>query len=197
MIRIKNCLLIVLLLKGLTSFAQIDVSISPISILRTNIDVTLEYRVTQDIGIELTPELAFGSFNIYDYYQFPNEISYNAVGIGARLIGKYYFIPAKGCDRLNIGPYLKFRQTSAKPKEAGIANNIQANRYAVGLYAGYKWVLRRNIIIELGLGFGKAFKNDNRINYGSQDIASIGKLDFDSTGNLVIGYRFAGKSQKE
>ena len=114
--------------------------------------------------------------------------------VGARLIGKYYFNPSKGCDKWNIGPYVKFQQANGKGTDNSnnTSSEVSRTRFAVGFYTGYKWVSRKNIIFELGFGLGRAFVNKYKSDDTSLNLADYPVLNIDATGKLAIGYRFGG-----
>jgi hypothetical protein len=189
----KKCLTLIIVLKSLIGFAQFDVSIHPLPLIRSDINISLEYRASDEIGIELTPQLEFDGYNRYSA-PGSNRIRFNSVGFGARLIGKYYLMPAKGCNKWIIGPYLKFRQTTEKQEGIASGTNFTGTRYAVGFYSGYKFVSRRKIIMEIGMGLGRAFiSEEDSINYGAQNFIDIGNVNIDATANLTVGYRFGVK----
>ncbi len=71
-----------------TTFAQLDVSANPISLLFSNFDVALEYRVKEDFGIELTPSLDFDKYSVSD-------VEYKNTGFGARLMVSIILTPTK------------------------------------------------------------------------------------------------------
>ncbi|MBL7826770.1 MAG: hypothetical protein JNJ57_09075 [Saprospiraceae bacterium] len=81
---------------------------------------------------------------------------------GANISGKYYFDPELGIDKFHIGGFLGAYQ------DAGLG---------IGFLAGYKWVSRKNVVFELGLGVGRGFD-----------------LDVIGYGKLHVGYRFNKKS---
>lgn len=166
--------------------AQIDLSINPIALLFSNFDLSAEYRASNDIGIELTPGISFNKYNLGDG-------DYKTTGYGVRLIGKYYFSPEDGCDKWSIGPYVKFAGSSLKNDANG--HEATNTRLAVGFYSGYKWVSRKNIIFELGLGVGKAFVNKYSSNDENYDLGIFDTItDIDFTGKLAVGYRFGGSN---
>lgn len=184
-------LLFVLGLGFLKSEAQIDVSANPISLLFSNFDVALEYRLKEDFGIELTPSLDFDKYSV-------NEVEYKNTGFGARLIGKYYFNPNKGCDKWNIGPYIKYGQATGKGTDKSTNSSYEVNRtrFSVGFYTGYKWVSRKNIVFEIGFGIGRAFVNKYESDDSTLDLGDFPVLNIDATGKLALGYRFGGEKSE-
>lgn len=162
-------------------------SVNPIALLFSNFDIAAEYRMSPDIGLELSPGISFNNSTV-------NGDEYKSTGFGARLIGKYYFNPEDGCDKWNIGPYIKYGSATLKYNDGNTDHKVSSTRLAVGFYTGYKWVSRKNVVFELGFGVGKAFVNkyttdDSTVNIG--DFADLFNIDF--TGKLAVGYRFGGK----
>ncbi len=163
-------------------FAQTDVSINPIGLLFRNIGVSLERPLFENIGLEGT-----ANFNFNSYKALGND--FNSNGFGLRALGKYYFKPEKGLDRFNIGPYARIGYNSIN----FTGDNVKNFRFAIGFYAGYKWVSKGNIIFELGLGIGRAFVNKYSSNDASFNSHDWPGFNLDGTGKLAIGYRFEGK----
>src|SRR5262245_57323308 len=83
------------------SSAQVDVQINPIAVLFSSVDLTAEFAVSQDFGIEGGLDYNFQNFDI-------DDIEYKNNGVGIRAIGKYYFSPDKGIDKWNVGAYMKY-----------------------------------------------------------------------------------------
>lgn len=81
---------------------------------------------------------------------------------GGNLSAKYYFNPERGIDKFHIGAF------------AGLQDGYPG----IGFLAGYKWLSRKNITFELGLGVGRAVEN-----------GAIGYAKFH------LGYRFERKSK--
>lgn len=163
-------------------FAQTDVSINPIGLLFSNIGVSLERPLSENIGLEGT-----ANFSFLPYGAFGAE--FNSNGFGLRALGKYYFKSDKGHDKFNIGPYARIGYNSIKFTGDKVSNF----RFAIGFYAGYKWVSKGNIIFELGLGIGRAYVNKYSSDDSSFNSGDWPGFNLDGTGKLAIGYRFGGK----
>lgn len=171
------------------STAQVDVQINPIGILFSSINVTAEFGVSDDFGIEGGLDYDFQNFDI-DGSEFRN----NAVGI--RAIGKYYFGPEDGIDRWTIGGYTRFvtGTSSADDAQPG-RNEVKNTKFALGFYTGYKWVSKKNIVFELGLGVGRNFVRKFEYDDGTEaNTDDIPLLNVDLLGRLSLGYRFGGSS---
>jgi hypothetical protein len=174
------------------SNAQVDVQINPLALLFGSIDLTAEFPVSQDFGIEGGLDYNFQSFDI-------DDIEYKNNGVGIRAVGKYYFNPNRGIDRWNIGAYMKFVTGTSSAEDATTADRdeVKNTRFAVGFYTGYKWVSRKNIIFELGLGLGRNFVSNHEYSDGTEvDDDDVPLLNVDILGRLSVGYRFGGGAKK-
>lgn len=169
----------IIFLAGSQAFTQVDLSTNPLGIIFKYMHLYTDVPVSQSISVEGGLGYSFDRFEVL-------ETEYKSSGIVIRALGKYYFSPKNGHDRFNIGPYARF--ASAKIKYSG--ENVNNSRLGIGLYGGYKWVTKGNIIFELGIGMGRAF-----INKYTSDLSSFNANDwpagnFDVTGKMAVGYRF-------
>ncbi len=183
------CLLFILIAQ---SRAQVDVQINPIGILFSNINATAEFGVSNDFGIEGGLEYNFQNFDVDDF-----EYKNNAIGF--RAIGKYYFGPEDGIDRWTIGAYTRFATGTASGDDntGGGREEVKNTKFAIGFYTGYKWVSRKNIVFELGLGIGRNFVRTFEYEDGTEvDTSDIPLLNIDILGRLSLGYRFGGSNKK-
>jgi len=132
---------------------------------------------TQAQGAELkfNPPLALFSF-LQLSAEFPigvdfgiePEIVFGNGGGGILLHGKYYFRPDYGNDKVYISLIT-----------GGIFAD-DTNAAAFGFGVGYKWIGKRNILFEIGLGVGRG----------------TGDLNFGVPyGRLMVGYRFKGANK--
>lgn len=173
------------------SHAQVDVQINPIGILFSNLDLTAEFGVSNDFGVETGLGYNFQSFDVEG-----GGYRNNAVGI--RALGKYYFNPEDGIDRWAIGGYLRYGAGTAtlKDNSSSSREKIKNVKLALGFYTGYKWVSRKNIVFELGLGIGRnlvrTFEDENG---NTVDTSDIPLLNVDILGRLSLGYRFGGSKK--
>ncbi|MBK7939335.1 MAG: DUF3575 domain-containing protein [Lewinellaceae bacterium] len=167
--------------------AQVDVQINPIGILFSSIDVSAEFPVSEDFGIEGALGYDFQNYDIED-------LKYKNNAFGVRAIGKYYFNPEDGRDRWNIGGYLRFASGKSSAEDAGTGREeVKNTKFAVGFYTGYKWVSRKNVVFELGLGIGRNFVRTFEYEDGTEvDTSDIPLLNIDVLGRLSLGYRFGG-----
>lgn len=182
-----SCLLLVAMVSQ--SSAQVDVQINPIAILFSSIDLTAEFALSQDFGIEGGLDYNFQNFDI-------DDIEYKNNGVGVRALGKYYFSPDKGIDKWNIGAYMKFVSGTSTTEDATTSerDEVKNTRFAVGFYVGHKWVSKKNIVFEIGLGVGRNFVSKHEYSDGTEvDDDDIPLLNVDLIPRLSLGYRFGGK----
>lgn len=185
----KNALLALLFAAGLAGVAnaQVDVSINPVGILFSSIDLSAESGFGTDFGIEA----AVG----YDFQNWKfDDVKYRNNAFSTRLIGKYYFNPRDGRDRFHVGPYVRFSHgTATVSDENNSAEDVVNTKLAIGFYVGQKWVSRKNVIFELGLGMGRKLLRTYEYEDGTKaSTDDIPLLNFDIFGRFSIGYRFGG-----
>jgi hypothetical protein len=187
----KHLFSFLLLLAFVTkSNAQVDVQINPVAILFSSLNLTAEFPVSPDFGIEGGLEYNFQHFDV-------DDIEYKNNGVGIRAIGKYYFSPDKGIDKWNIGGYLKYAAGNATGEDnaTGDRETVKSTRFGIGFYTGHKWVSRKNIVFELGLGIGRNFVSKYEYEDGTEaNTDDIPLLEIDIILRLSLGYRFGGSS---
>lgn len=169
---------------GTTAKAQTDVSINPIGLLFNSVTVTAEFGLSEDIGIEGGLNYNFNKYDIGDE-EWKNS------GFGVTAIGKYYFNPTRGINKWNIGPYLSFRTGSSSISIHDY--DVKTTRLSLGFYGGYKVVSAKNIVFEIGMGFGKALVNEYKADDDTVSLTGLPILNIDVLGKLSVGYRFGGE----
>jgi len=170
------------------SVAQVDVQINPVGILFSSINVTAEFGVSEDFGIETGLDYDFQNYNF-------DDLEYRNNAIGLRAIGKYYFGPEDGIDRWAIGGYTRFVTGTASGSDntTSSRDEVKNTKFAIGFYTGYKWVSRKNVVFELGFGIGRNFVRKYEYNDGTEvNTDDIPLLNIDVLGRLSLGYRFGG-----
>ncbi len=168
--------------------AQVDLKINPIGTLFKQPEITLDFAITDNFSVETGIGYNGGNFSI-------DGIEYERSGFKATAIARTYFRPEDGADKFGIGLYTRYANKEGEVKDsqdAGI-NNYTQERLTVGFLTGWKWVSRNNILLELGVGVGRAMIND--IKFENPDrttllIDDIRAVDLDVWTRLAIGYRF-------
>ena len=180
--------LLLLLALATSTHAQVDVQINPVAILFSSIDVTAEFGVSPDFGVEAGLDYNFQNWDI-------DDIDYKNNSVGIRAIGKYYFGPEDGIDRWAIGGYTRFvtGTASAEEETSNEREEVKNTKFAIGFYTGYKWVSKKNVVFELGLGLGRNFVRKYEYGDGEEVTTDdIPLLNIDVLARLSLGYRFGG-----
>ena len=176
-----------LLLATLCLNAQTEVKINPIGALFGSPDVSAEFGISENFGVEVGLGVNLGKNTIGD-------VEFSRSGFGGFLAGKYYFNPNEGIDRFGIGLYTRFRNISNNAKLAEEeVNNFERSLIAGGLMITQKWVSQSGVIFEIDFGAGRAFKNDITFDDNTNSEISLDDipgLNIDVILRFAIGYRF-------
>ena len=168
--------------------AQTEIKINPLGMLFASPDVALEFAANESIGIEPTIGVSFPSVTI-------DGTKLKSTGFQAGVLGKYYFGPEKGIVKFYAGLYTRMGTSKfSSEDDNGTEEGFNRFRLAIGITTGYKWVSKKNVVFELGLGTGRNLTNKFTDNTGSFDTSGIPFLNFDLFLRLVVGYRFGGGS---
>lgn len=169
-----------------TTNAQIELKINPIGLLFNSPDISGEYIVNEDIGVEFGIGLEYGNAAL-DLGQSDLKKS----GFSVFAAGKYYFSPDEGADKFYAGAYLRPRTRKYTDNDNdGFDYGYKNSAFAVGVLVGYKWIGSRGILFELGVGLGRAFGNNITYNDNSNTFTTDG-FGVDGLGRLAVGYRFS------
>jgi len=176
-----------------STYAQIDVKINPLGLLFGSPDVSVDYALSDKFSVEGGIGLNLGDFSI-------NGVDYNRRGSSFFAAGRNYFNPEDGADKFGVGIYTRFKNiNSTVDGGADNSNNYTRNRFAVGLFCGWKWVSDNNIIFEIDLGAGRAFVDNIEFDdpdTNSLNIADIPALDIDVLIRFAVGYRFGSAGSR-
>lgn len=143
--------------------AQVELKLNPPGALYGIYQAGIEFPINANAGIEM---------EIIHFVPTEDEII-----IGVIYHRRYYFKPDYGRDRIYIGIF------------AGAIGSGLLGRRGVyflgggGFEAGYKWLGKRNILFELGLGIGAG---------GSLEV--FGPFPY---ARIMVGYRFPSKEKKK
>lgn len=184
----KLLTLIVTVLTLTTAWSQTELKINPIGALFSSPDVSAEFGVADNIGIE--PYIGASWYNLT-----VDNTKYKSKGFGYGVNGKYYFSPEKGIDKFYAGLYL--RGGSSNFKSDSSSANFTRNRLSLGLSLGYKWVSRNNVVFEIGAGVGRKLYSKYSNESGTVDISKIPLLNLDGYFKFAVGYRFGGGSSAD
>lgn len=177
----KLFLLLPLTFLGMSLFAQVDLQVNPLGLLWSNFKVSAEVSVQEDIGIEANL--------VYNYFGFDvGENSWRNNQYGTVILGKYYFNVDQPIEGWNVGAYLKYRGGTTTFD----VEKVNYTRMALGFYGGYKIVSAKNIIFEIGAGFGRALVSKYSSNDQTVSTDDFPLFNIDSFTKLSVGYRFGG-----
>lgn len=169
-----------------TSSAQIELKINPIGLLFNSPDLSAEYIVNEDIGVEFGIGLEYGETNGVLTEGLKKS------GFSVFVAGKYYFSPDDGADKFYAGAYLRPRTRKFTDNDDdGFDFGYKQSAFAAGILAGYKWVGARGILFEIGIGAGRAFGDKITYNDENNNFETDG-FGIDFLGRLAVGYRFGG-----
>lgn len=167
-----------------TTVAQIELKINPIGLLFNSPDLSAEYIVNEDIGLEFGLGFEYGTQNLTDLKKS---------GFNVFLAGKYYFSPDDGADKFYAGAYLRPRTRKFTDDDNdGFDFGYKQSAFAAGILVGYKWVGARGILFELGFGAGRAFGDKITYNDSNNNSEEVDGFGVDILGRLAVGYRFGG-----
>ena len=170
-----------------TANAQIELKVNPVGLLYNRPDVSAEYLVNEDVGVEATIGLLYGK----------NALKQKQSGFRLTISGKYYFSPDDGGDKFYAGLYLGPR--TRKIENFSVFSGIdldygyKISAFAAGLLVGYKWVGARGIIFETTVGAGRAFGEKVTWNDPDYDDGIFDGFGVDGIIRVVVGYRLGMK----
>ncbi len=166
-----------------TAWSQTEIKINPIGVLFSSPDISVEFGVADNIGIE--PYIGASWYNLT-----VDNTKYKSTGFGYGVNGKYYFSPEKGIDKFYAGLYLRGGSSNFKSDTSNA--NFTRNRLSLGLSLGYKWVSRNNVVFEIGAGVGRKLFSKYSNESGTVDVSKIPLLNLDGYFKFAVGYRFGG-----
>jgi len=165
-------------------FSQLEVKTNPISILFNTVPLSIEYIITDNIGLEATAGYYFRNDDV-----FATGTSWS--GLKTNLNFKFPFGPDKGGDRFYAFPYLRYVKRTGKYSENGSEYSIEQTVIGGGFGAGYKWVSDMGLLFDFGAGIGKNFSNElvySDPNYVEAIDLNIININF--VARISVGYRF-------
>lgn len=184
--KLKKLVLAITLVTVSFSYAQVDVALNPLGALFGRPEVTGEYIVSDNFGVELGANVAFGKAAGVSADGYNPKQS----GFGVKAQGKYYFSPDEGGDGWYASLYLRQQTLTIDDTSDSSYQGFKRSIFAVGLTGGKKWVFDSGIFVESALGLGRPIseKNEWLDEDGGEDFGV--KLGVDATFRLAIGYRF-------
>lgn len=170
----------------------LEAKINPLGALFNSPDVSIEYIINDDIGVEA--KIGYNWNNDGTIISDDTRIN----GFTCAVIGKYYFNPENGCDRFYSGLYGKFKLRNGENHQTllYLLPDYRSTAVALGLVLGFKLVGQNNIVLDINAGLGRPFVNnvnflDGTVDSVLENEARFGGIDGIST--IALGYRFGGK----
>jgi len=173
---------------GAVQAQQVEAKINPLGALFGSPEISAEYIVSDNFGVELGASFAFGRAS---FVSVDDTFEPTKSGFGLKLAGKYYFSPEDGADKWYGDIYLRQESITIEDKNNQGYQGFKRSIFAGGIEFGYKWAFDSGLLLELAGGGGRAFSEKNEwidANNNSEDYGI--KFGFDITGKFAIGYRF-------
>lgn len=167
--------------------AQIEAKINPFGAIFGKPDLSGEYIVSDNFGVELTVGVAFGKVSgvSIDGSEDPKQS-----GFGVKLAGKYYFSPDEGGDGWYGDLYLRQETLNIKYGSEFENSDYKSNIFAGGVEFGKKWVFDSGFLIDVAAGLGRPFSEKREYINSDSDYNTEFEIGIDFTGKFAIGYRF-------
>ncbi len=188
----KKTILVTLILFtfGVVNAQKFEAKINPLGAMFGKPDISVEYIVNDNFGVELSAGIAFGKTGSSVSFGGVSSEKPTQSGFGVKLISKYYFSPDQGADGWYGGIYLRQESLDLTYSSSFSASDYKSSIFAGGVEFGKKWVFDSGVLIELALGTGRPFSEkrtfSNVANTNNLDI----ELGVDFTGKFAVGYRF-------
>ena len=165
---------------------KFEAKINPLGALFGTPEVSGEYIVNDNFGVELSLGIAFGKVvgASVNGAEKPTQS-----GFSSKLSGKYYFNPDEGCDGWYGGLYLRQEALTISYDAVYKNSDYKSSVIAGGVEIGKKWLFDSGILIDLGFGVGRPFTETRTFTNNNNDFGTF-ELGVDFTGKFAIGYRF-------
>lgn len=172
---------------------QLEFRIRPLDLLFEEYNLHLELPISKEISTEVN-----GNY-------FDNEGRNNLFNLRksrafrTELLGKYYFRPIRGNDRLFTGVYLAYNAFDAADLNFFAARLLMFHQKDItpGIIVGYKWLGYSGVSFELYSSYGQsvwATRSDlNFVNDKPQRVQSTQEFSF----RIGVGYRFSKKERNK
>jgi Protein of unknown function (DUF3575) len=190
----KNLFLLVFLLWVVACQAQMELKINPLGIILSNTNVSADLGLSKRISIE--PSVGFNYNNAFIVDNF------NTTGRSYGLNTKYYFKPQKGSDRFYMGLYARGEQTDFTGKNSYSGFSYSRKVAAIGYSLGFKWVTKRNVVFDIGVGMGRRLLYTQTVPTSTTkapsyiEVRTIENPYLDGYFRFGLGYRLRGSGQK-
>lgn len=175
-----------LLFAKATTYAQADLTISPVSLLFGDANVGLDFQVKENFSIGATAGYSRGDiFGLVDSRET----------VPVNLIGKYYFSPKHGADGFYVDAFARYvrRNVVATYKDdAETKLDFTRQQAGLGFGLGYKVVSQKGFVFDIGTGIGRAVFTDDDVNISEEDYDVPSLIKTMGFFRMGLGYRFGG-----
>lgn len=170
--------------------AQVDVSVQPLGLLFGTFNGAVDFPISENFSVEGILGFTSRSGDGTDS-DTGEEYEYDYTSIPVTVMGKYYLNPRRGADRFYLSGFLRYINRSAEFTSSSDYADFTWSRFGIGFGFGTKIVSEKGVILDLGLGIGRAIHN--KITYESNgDREQVDWPNFIVLPRLGIGYRFGG-----
>lgn len=170
--------------------AQVDVTAQPLGLLFGIYNFSGDFYVSDNFSVEAVLGFTSRSGTVTDSDTGEDaDVDYTSVPVMA--MGKYYFNPRNGADRFYLSAFLRYVNRKVQYSSASDNADVTWSRFGVGFGVGTKIVSQKGVVLDLGLGIGRAFVD--KISYdNSGDQQEIDWPGLIVLPRLAVGYRFGG-----
>lgn len=169
---------------------KIEAKINPLGALFGQPDISAEYIVSDNFGVELSLGFAFGKTGTaVTVGSFTSEKPTQS-GFGVKGSAKYYFNPDEGGDGWYGGVYVRQETLNLTYDNTFSTNDYKSSIFAGGIEFGKKWLFDSGLLIEVGAGFGRPFSESRTFTNSTSDYNANIEIGIDFTGKFAVGYRF-------
>ncbi len=180
-----NALLLIITI----SYAQFEVKVNPIELIVNQLEVSVEYVITEKLGIEVSNAFYYGNAPLSG---LTTAEKFEQGGYRLRLAAKYYFKPNIPGNKFYLGPYFGPRKevVSGDIAQFGYDPGYELTAFSVGVLGGYKYLFKNGIILEFQGGIGYGFNSQISPNDPTLNVYVVELLEIEAVRSLSIGYRF-------
>ncbi|MAT55342.1 MAG: hypothetical protein CMN32_12760 [Saprospirales bacterium] len=173
-----------------TTKAQVDVTAQPLGLLFGTFNFGADFAISESFSVEGIIGFTSRSDSGTDS-DTGEPYDYDYTGIPVTVMGKYYLKPRRGADRFYLSGFLRYINRSAEFTGGSDNADFTWSRFGLGFGVGTKIVSEKGVILDLGLGIGRAFHN--KISYEENgDREEIDWPGIMFLPRLGVGYRFGG-----
>lgn len=154
-----------------TTLKSNDIVINPVALVLGAVNVEYERIISENSGIGVTTSFLLDDYIIDDNNGFSITPYYNYY-FGKKRANGFYI---GGYCSINSGDVEKSYYVSSQYGGYTMYTTEKETNFGVGFKFGGKWVVKNDIVLEIGTGLGRNFGGENKVN---------------TTGMLGIGKRF-------